>query len=193
MNVYDAIKLRRTVRKFKNEAIDRKCIMDIIDGARVSPSAGNIQSLKYTIIDSEKERKDIFPYIKYAGYISDWNPDFSESPTSFIAILNDTKIRKTCNLTECDCGIAMMAISLLAIEKGLDTCILGAIDRKKISEILNISPEYELMYLIGIGKADQFNKQYNCSDNVKYTIDTNGNFNVPKRQLEDILIERMEL
>ena len=190
MKVSDAISLRRTIRKFKNEAIDKKLIIDIINGARVSPSAGNMQSLKYSIIDSEEERKAMFPLIKYAGYINDWNPDFSETPASFIAVLNDTDIRKAGALTECDCGIAMMAISLMAVEKGLDTCILGAIDRKRIAEVLNINSKYELMYLIGIGKSDQKSEQYDCSDNVKYTMDTDGNFNVPKRTLNDVIIDR---
>ena len=53
MNVYDVIKSRRTVRRFKQEPIDRESIIEMIDAARVSPSAGNIQSLKYAIILSK--------------------------------------------------------------------------------------------------------------------------------------------
>ena len=189
MNVIDAVKSRRTVRRFLQEPVEKKLILEMIDAARLSPSAGNVQSLKYIAIDSYDVRKAIFPYVKYAGYIPDWNPDFEETPTAFIAVLSDTAIRKTNAFTDCDSGIAMMAISLVACELGLDSCILGAIDKKEISEILGIAPEYELLYLIGIGKANQVNTQYDDSTNVKYLMDDNKNFKVPKRKLEDIVIE----
>lgn len=190
MNVYEAIKNRRTVRIFNQESIDRDCIIKMIDSARLSPSAGNVQSLKYAIIDSLEDRKAIFSYIKYAAYIDDWNPTFSESPASFIAVLNDTTIRKTNALSECDCGIAMMSISLMAVEMGFDSCILGSIDRHNISKVLNIRPEYDIMYLIGIGKSKQKNKQYDADDSIKYVMDTYHNFKVPKRKLESIIVDR---
>lgn len=190
MKVCDVVKARRTVRRFKQECIDREAIVKMIDAARVSPSAGNIQSLKYAIIDSLEERKAIFPYVKFAGYITDWNPEFKESPAAFIAVLNDTKIRMTNALAECDAGIAMMTISLVAAEMGYGSCILGAIDRERISEILGINTEYEIMYLIGLGTAIQKNTQFDCSDSVKYIMDEYENFQVPKRKIEDVIVNR---
>lgn len=188
MNVYDAVKSRRTVRRFKQEPIDRESIIKMIDAARVSPSAGNIQSLKYAIIDSLDERKAIFPHIKYAGYIADWNPEFTESPVAFIAVLNDTNIRKTNSSTKCDCGIAMMSISLVATEMGIGSCILGAIDKENIAEVIDLNSEYEIMYLIGLGMPDQENEQFDDSDSVKYLMDLSKNFKVPKRKIEDVIV-----
>ncbi|MBE7015403.1 MAG: nitroreductase family protein [Ruminococcaceae bacterium] len=192
MNVYDSIKSRRTVRRFKQESIDREYITKMIDAARVSPSAGNMQSLKYAIIDSFDERKAIFPHVKYAGYINDWNPEFDETPPCFIAVLNDTNIRRTNSYTECDAGIAMMAISLVCVEMGLDSCILGAIDKEEITRVLEIKPEYEILYLVGVGKSDQSNAQIDNSDSVKYVMDELKNFTVPKRRIEDIIVYRNE-
>ena len=106
--------------------------------------------------------------------------------------MNDVNIRKTNAVTECDSGIAMMAISLIAVEMGFDSCILGAIDREKISEILGINPEYEILYLIGIGKANQENTQFDDSNRVKYVMDELKNFKVPKRKIEDVIVYRNE-
>jgi nitroreductase len=50
------IKNRRTVRKFKAEAVDTAILEELVDIARVSPSAANLQSLKYAIITDEKTR-----------------------------------------------------------------------------------------------------------------------------------------
>ena len=63
MNISDAVLHRRTTRVFKQDSINRECIKRMIDLARMSPSAGNIQSLKYLIIDSLHEREAIFPHI----------------------------------------------------------------------------------------------------------------------------------
>ena len=141
MDVYTALKNRRSIRKFSQENIEYTDIIKMIDCARMSPSAANIQSLKYIIINNDEKRNEIFPFIKYAGYIRDWNPWLNESPTAFIVVLNDTKIRPTNALSECDCGIAMMSISLAAFEMGIGSCILGSVDKEKIKEILKISAD----------------------------------------------------
>ncbi|MBQ9940355.1 MAG: nitroreductase family protein [Clostridia bacterium] len=187
MNVLDAVLSRRTARIFEQDPIPREHTIKMIDLARLSPSAGNMQSLKYLIIDSQKEREAIFPYIRYAGYIKDWNPEFSQSPVAFIAVLNNTEIRETCSFTQCDCGIAMMTVSLAAVEMGYDSCILGAIDRKEISGIIGIPPRYEIMYLIGLGKSNQKNTWFD-DNSVKYVMDESYNFKVPKRKLEDVIL-----
>lgn len=162
----------------------------MIDLARLSPSAGNLQSLKYAIVDSKEEREAMFPYIKYAGYIPEWNPEFSESPTAFIVVMNDTAIRANNAFTQCDSGIAMMAISLVAEEMEYGSCILGAIEREKIAEILGIEAEYEILYLVALGVSKQENTQFDDSETVKYVMDSDKNFQVPKRKLEDVIIDR---
>lgn len=189
MNIYTTIKNRRTIRKFTQKKIKYKNIIKMIDYARMAPSAANIQSLKYMIIYKQEEREKIFPFIKYAGYIPTWNPELNESPTAFIAVLNDTRIRDTNALCECDCGIAMMSICLVASGMRIGSCILGSIDRNKIREILKIDEHYDIMYLIGLGYSNQNSSLCETDDDIKYTIDNKRNVIVPKRKLADIIIK----
>ena len=56
MNTTDAIKSRRTVRKFRQDAVCTEDIYDIIDAARLAPTGANLQSLKYMIVSDEKTR-----------------------------------------------------------------------------------------------------------------------------------------
>lgn len=190
MNISDVLAKRRTARSFLDDPIPEEDILKMIDLARLSPSAGNMQSLKYAVVNFKEEREAIFPYVKYAGYIPEWNPEFEESPVAFIAVLNDTSIRANNAFTQCDSGISMMAISLVAEEIGYSSCILGAIDREKIAEILGIHSQYEILYLVGLGISKQKNSSFDDSDSVKYVMDQNGNFQVPKRKLEDVIIDR---
>ena len=189
MDFLKLIKNRRTVRKFKAEAVDTVILEELVDIARISPSAANLQSLKYAIITDEKTRLELYPFIKYAGYTPEWKMPFEITPTSFIAVFNDTSIRPS-DKSEVDAGIALMALTLGAEDKGLASCIIGSVNRQRAMEILEIGEGLDLLYLIGIGHPDQSNTLVESEERVKYSLDGKGGFNVPKRELDEIIIKR---
>ena len=85
----------------------------------------------------------------------------------------------------------MMAISLRAHELGLGSCILGAIDRPKIKELMGVGDELDLMYLVGLGYSDGESRAYDSDDAVKYSMTVNGGFEVPKRSLGQVIIKKI--
>ena len=125
MQVYEIIKQRRTIRKFKQTPLNHQDILQIIDCARLAPYAGNLQPLKFSVVTDEAVRRAMFPHIKYAGYLPDWNPSFEECPPVLIVIFNDTSIKPTQN-AECDSGAAIMSMCLGAKELGIDISGLEA-------------------------------------------------------------------
>ena len=185
MSVSSIVKSRRTARVFNQNPVDINLIKDVLSLARLSPSAGNLQPIKYGIIVDEQTRKEMFPHIKYAGYIKEWNPSFFESPKAFIALFCD---REKAKLYECDLGLSMMTISYLLEEKGLKSCIIGALDRPKLEKILNADETLNLSYLIGVGYSDAKSEYYDEEKEVKYSIKDDFGFRVPKKPLEDIII-----
>lgn len=187
MEFNEIIKKRRTLRKFKALPIEESILLKLIDTARVSPSAANLQSLKYAVITDEKTRFEMYPFIKYAGYTPEWETPFEITPTSFIAVINDTEIRSN-EKSEVDAGISLMALSLACEDEGLGSCIIGSVNRNEVSRILGLDEKYHILYLIGIGHPDQTNTLVKSDEKVKYTLDGNGGFNVPKRTLEDIIV-----
>lgn len=187
MTVYEAVKQRRTVRKFKQDKVANEDILKLIDAARLAPYGANLQPLKFSVMVSEELRKAMFPLIKYAGYLPDWDPTFSQSPPVFIAILNDTTIKPT-EKSECDSGAAVMSMSLVAEELGLGTCWLGSVDRVKIKEMLKLPEHLDITYLLGVGYPDQKGQAVEMTDSIKYYHDKDENLYVPKRSMEDIII-----
>lgn len=187
MNVYDAARSRRTIRKFKQETVTQKDIAKIIDCARLAPYGANMQPLKFTVIKDEAKRRELYPLIKYAGYLTDWNPTFEECPPVFIAVLSDTSIKPAAN-TECDCGAAVMSMCLEAEELGLGSCWLGAIDRPNIKRALGLDEKYEVKYLLGIGYPAQRGEVFDMDGDIKYYFDENGDVHVPKRTMDEILV-----
>lgn len=188
MNVYDAVQHRRTIRKFKQDPVNTGDIMKIIDCARLAPYGANMQPLKFAVISGEQIRRELFPLIRYAGYLKDWDPSFEECPPVFIAVLNDTSIKPSAN-TECDCGAAVMSMCLEAEELGLGSCWLGAIDRAKIKETLGLDEKYDVKYLLGLGKPAQNGCTFAIKDDIKYYFDENGDVHVPKRSIDEVVVE----
>ncbi len=188
MNVYECITSRRTVRKFKQETVKYEDLIKLIECARVAPYGANLQPLKFKIVTDEGLRRAMFEHIKYAGYIPEWNPTFEESPTAFIAVLNDTTIKPT-DKSECDSGAAIMSMCLEAEELGLGTCWLGAIDRSEIKNILGLDEKYDVTYLLAVGYPDQKGDVFDMTDSIKYYFDDELNVHVPKRTLDEIIVK----
>lgn len=187
MEVYDAIKIRRTIRKFTQEPLNYTDLVKLVDCARIAPLGANLQSLKYMIITDTERLKDIYPLTKWAGYL-DWEPAEDERPTAYIAVLNDTDIKPTAN-TECDSGAAVMSMILAATEMGIGTCWLGALQRDKLKELLKLDDNYDVTYLLALGYPAQSGKEVIMKDSVKYYFTENGNVRVPKRSMDEILIK----
>jgi len=189
MNVREAIEKRRTIRKFTQTKIDVTDLCELIDCARLAAYGANLQPLKFRTVTEQNEVEGVFSCLKWAGYLKDGTPKEGERPTAYIVILGDTAIKKSGSF-EVDAGAAVTTMMLRATELEMGTCWFGSIDRKKVSEILNIPEGLELLYILAVGKPAQESKACEMKDgDVKYFMDENCVLNVPKRSLEEIIIE----
>lgn len=188
MNIYELIKERRTIRKFTQKKIGREVLEKLIDCARLAPSGSNLQPLKYVIVDDETQTDRLFEHVAWAGYITPaGNPGDNEHPTAYIIILNDTEIRKSGY--ELDAGAAAQNIFLAALEEGIGTCWMGAINRDEIRKLFNIPEKYIINTLIALGyPAESPVSEEECGA-IKYYKDEKGVLHVPKRKLEDIILK----
>ena len=58
MNVIEAIKTRRSVRKYKPESLPESDLKTILEAAQLAPSAGNKQPWKFVVVrDTETKKK----------------------------------------------------------------------------------------------------------------------------------------
>ena len=187
MDVKTALLQRRTIRKFTQEPISKQDLIDLVDYARIAAYPANLQPLKFAII-SEKELCDkIFENTKWAGYLSDGTPKEAERPTAFIAVLGDTEIK---NSFEVEAGAAVTSMMLGALDKGIASCWIGALNKKNIMTELNLDQErFTLLYVLALGYPAQESQICEIKDNnIKYFIDENNKLNVPKRSMDEILI-----
>ena len=187
MSAYDVILNRRTIRKFKQQDIELDLLKKLINAARFAPSANNIQPLKYKLVHNKEQVKAVFEHVRWAGYIAPTgNPGEGEKPVAYIVILADTDIRSSGY--ELDVGAAAQSIFIAAQEEGIGTCWMGAIDRDKIKQLLNIPEKYILNTVIALGYVGETPVSEDECGSVKYYKDDKGVLHVPKRKLEDIII-----
>ena len=129
------------------------------------------------------------PMTKWAGYLADGAPKENERPAAYIAVLGDSSIKSN-KMYEVEAGAAVTTMMLEAVEMGLGTCWLGAIQRDEIKKLLKLDENLDVVYLLAVGYPKQESKIVDMKDNdVKYYEDENGVINVPKRSLEEILIK----
>jgi len=187
MELYEAIKKRRSIRKFvQTRKIDRKILERLIEAARLAPSAANIQPVKYVIADDEKLVEEIFRHVRWAGYVAPHRtPKEGEKPVAFIALLADLELRK--DGYQLDIGAAAQNIFLAAVAEGLGTCWIGSLDRDEISRLLNLPGNLFLDTVIAVGYPAESPVYEDETGSVKYYLDENDVLHVPKRKLEDIL------
>lgn len=188
MNVRDALIRNRSYRRFYQETeISDKDLLTIADAARLSPSGKNIQALKFLLSNDRELNSRIFTTLAWAGYLTDWDgPEEGERPSAYIVQLLDTDL--AANIM-CEDGITAQSMLLQAVELGYGGCIIAAVKRKELKDILNLPDNLVIRNVIALGKPKETVVIEEMDNgNFKYWRDADGVHHVPKRKLEDIVI-----
>lgn len=86
--IKELVKKNRSYRRFYQEKkLTRQQLMELVETARLTPSAANRQPFKYRIVCDEEENEKVFRLLGFAGYLKDWDgPSEGEKPTGYIVI-----------------------------------------------------------------------------------------------------------
>lgn len=189
MDFSELIKANRSYRRFYEErTVDRTVLEELVDLARLSASAANLQPLRYMLFCDAAANRKIFPHLAWAGYLKEWpGPAEGERPAAYILILGDTAVAKNFG---CDHGIAAQSILLGAAAKGLGGCMIGAVRRPELAAALNIPPRYEILLVIALGVPKETVRTVPVPENgsIEYYRTSDGVHYVPKRSLAEVII-----
>ncbi len=189
MKLGELVLKNRTYRRFfENVPIEHETLRQLVDLARLSGSAANLQPLKYMLFVDPELNASIFPYLRWAGYLKDWNgPTEGERPSGYIVILGDQNITKDFG---CDHGIVAQSMLLGATELGLGGCMIGSIQREGLRRELEIPSHLEILLVIALGKPKESVEidVIGPESDVRYWRDENDIHHVPKRSLDELII-----
>lgn len=187
--IRDLIISNRSCRRFHEDfAIERQTLEGLVELARFSASAANLQPLKYILSCEPDKNAKIFSTLAWAGYLKDWpGPAEGERPTGYIVVLGDTEINNTFG---CDHGIAAQSILLGAREQGLAGCMIGLVKREELRKVLDLSDRYEILIVIAVGKPKEqaVIDEVGPDGGIKYWRDSAAVHHVPKRSLKELIL-----
>ncbi len=144
MQTLRALKRRRSVRIFNAKPVPRNLVEELIDCARLAPTAKNIQPWKFVVITKKDTLQEL-------GSLAD-NGRFIKDSTCCIAVFSQvTKyyLEDGCAATE--------NILIAAYDLGLSSCWVAG-DKKpyadKVKELLGVPSDLKLVSLIPLGYSD---------------------------------------
>lgn len=185
----EIVRKNRSYRRFQQNApVELETLRGLVDLARLSASARNLQVLRYIISCDPATNAQIFATLAWAGYLPDWpGPVEGERPAAYIVVLSEPQSSPFIGV---DSGLAMQNILLGAVELGLGGCILGSVQRGKLRELLEIPERYEIQWVVALGKPVEtvVVEEIGPDGDVKYWRDAQAVHHVPKRRLEDLIL-----
>ena len=191
MSVMDTLVSRRTYRRFAQKAVPQDVVDDIVQAVRLSSCGANRQAVRLVLVQSPEMVAKVQPLVKWAGYLppEQGTPKADELPTFYAAVVQDTAIPGD---LATDTGIALANMTLAAWDKGVGSCIMGAIDRPALTKLLALPDGVRLCYMVALGYPTHASKLVEMQDgSVKYYLDENRGYCVPKRSMDEVLLKTL--
>lgn len=186
----DLIKKNRSYRRFdESKTISNDEILELLEAARLSSSAANLQTLRFYVADDQVTKDCIFPHLKWAGYLRYWDgPIAGERPSAYILILAPAV---TTQFHHIDTGIVAQSILLSAAEKDMGGCMIASVDKTAVHANLKLPEDLSIVLAIAIGYPAEsvIIEDVIDPDDIEYWRDDEGVHHVPKRALADLIID----
>jgi len=141
MDLTEILKTRRSIREYSDRAITRSDLEKIVDIARFSPTARNVQPWEFIVITEA-------PLLRKLSELAENGRFLAQAKASVAVFCADTKY-----YLEDGCA-ATCNILLAAAAAGIASCWVAG-DKKDycaaVSELLNVPPSYKLVSLVVLG------------------------------------------
>ena len=187
-NLMELLKTRRTYRRFEQKEISGDIIAEILLAARLASSAANRQPLSYIVIEEPEKVSEVFAHTKWGGALPDGlgQPMAGEEPVLFIAVVQNSSVNPNCDT---DAGLAIGNMTLAAWNHGVGSCIIGACNKEKLSEMFGLTEKQKLHTVVAFGYPTHTSSIVDLEKDgdFKYYLDDNKDYVVPKRKAEDVV------
>lgn len=158
MDVEEAIKIRRTIRRFKDGEVADSVIKELLEACRLSPSGSNKQPTRLFFVRGQNAKNDLFEAGAFAQEFVTQSPlivIFCGDPAVYGKEQHPSLAGKNGKRCLRDISIASSFVVLRATELGLSSCWVGMIDQEKIKGAIGIDDKYMIPFVICFGYPDQ--------------------------------------
>ncbi|ODU57163.1 MAG: hypothetical protein ABT01_02650 [Clostridium sp. SCN 57-10] len=155
MTVKEAIDARRSIRKYQDRDIEPEVLHEVLEAARLAPSAKNMQSWKFIAVTDKALRPAM---VEACG----GQTSVMEAPVSLVICATEDSVM-SCNQhrSSVDCSIAMSFVMLRACELGLGTCWLGHFYADRVKDVLGLPGNYIPVAVTPLGYPAEAGRERN--------------------------------
>ena len=146
MDVYEAIRKRKSVRRYKDKEVEQEKLTRILEAARLAPSASNKQEWRFVVVQDKEKRQKLSEAARGQKFVA-------EAPVVIACCAETDNHEMTCGQLcyPIDVSIAIDHMTLIAVEEELGTCWIGAFYEDKVKSILNIPANIRVVELLTLG------------------------------------------
>ncbi|MBU0951484.1 MAG: nitroreductase family protein [Elusimicrobia bacterium] len=146
MNVMEAIKNRRSIRKYQNKPVEKEKLNSVLEAARLAPSARNRQEWQFIVVQDKQTREKLSIAANNQAFVS-------EAPVVIACCGLDDGYLMRCGqpATTVDLSIAIDHMTLKAVEEGLGSCWIGSFYKDEVKKILGIPKDIQVVELLTLG------------------------------------------
>ncbi len=153
MDCMEAIKGRRSVRRFKDRAVEKELIEELLYAAQMAPSAGNLQARDFVVVTDKATKQMLTKAALGQSFIE-------QAPVVIVFCANierSSRIYKSRGELYAvqDATASVQNLLLAAHANGLATCWVGAFDESAVCEILGLPKKTRPVAIIPVGYADE--------------------------------------
>jgi nitroreductase len=180
VDVYSAVKRRRSIRSYKPDKIPGEVMEKLLEAIRLAPSGGNRQPYRFIIVQDEDRKERIAAACRWYPGRPQGQGFIAEAPVVIVACgsVNNAVVRyytdegvtlKTGwdvppevdrnqadyqSVMEIDLAIALDHLTLVAAAEGLGTCWIAALDEREIKELLSVPDDKRVLVVMPVGYTD---------------------------------------
>jgi nitroreductase len=144
--IVKSIKDRFSVRKFLNKPVEKEKLKEILEAARLSPSARNTQPCHFVVISDPDKRAKLTEICNGQKFAA-------EAPLSIAVCADNTDYVMKCGQPAytVDASIAAEHINLQAVELGLGSCWIGSFNHDALADLIKLPRDHKIVTLLPIG------------------------------------------
>lgn len=163
METLECIKTRRSVRKFKNDAVSKEMVEKIIGAAAFAPSWKNTQVSRYIAVTDEKIKQKLADECMLDFAYNQKTANAAPMVVVMTMIKERSGYERDGSFSTSqgehwqsfDAGVAAQTFCLAAHDLGLGTVIMGIFDENKVASLLHIPKGQTVSALIALGHPDE--------------------------------------
>ncbi len=148
MDVYEAMKSRKTTFSFSDKPLKEETIIKLLDAARLAPGAGAVHEVEFIVV-TEQQKKDELSRICIT-------PRINSAPFIIVVLCDPRKLRNAfAEEGDVFCienaSLAIENIILYATELEIGNAWIATIQQKEVKRLLQIPEDYIVRGIIPLG------------------------------------------